>query len=125
MSDSIALLTILALFMTTYVILMWVVRLTNERGDEIVAGVVKGIPTPRKTRSLMLYTQYLPYCAFGLAFLTIMGLGILEIARGVEAPRVSLIGYMCATMLGASVLFIGVLVPFLFADMRAAVRKSP
>lgn len=124
MHDFIALPLILALTMMGYVILMWVVRMTNARADEILSGVVNGIPATKKTRTLMLYTQYLPYAAFGDAFVAIMALGVLEIARGVDDPRVAAIGYICATFFGTSALFIAVLVPFLFLNIRAALRQT-
>lgn len=125
MPDAIALPTMLALFMAAYAILMWVVRMTNERGDEIVAGVIKGIATPRRTRSLNLYTQYLAYCVFGMAYLVVVSFGLLEMTRGVENDGVKLVGYMCTTLLLSAAVFITLLVPFLFMDMRRAVRGAP
>lgn len=124
MSDSLVLPLILVLTMSGYTILMWVVRMTNKRGDQILTGVVEGVPASQKTRSLILFTQYLPYSAFGAAFVAIIALGIREMAAGAEDARVRLIGYMCSVLFATSAIFIAILVPFLFFHIRSAVRES-
>jgi hypothetical protein len=73
----------------------------------------------------MLYTQWVPYAAFVIAFLAIMSLGVLEIARGAEAERVRLIGYMCAILLGGGAVFSTVLGASQFLLYRSAVREAP
>jgi hypothetical protein len=117
--------TLVALFVAGHVLLMWIVRITNERGDEIRSGVVKGNRTPKRTRMLMLYTQYLPYCVFGWSYIVIIALGFLITARGIEERSVRVFAYLCATHFAFSALFVGVLVPFLFWDMRRAVLGTP
>ncbi len=57
MSNLTATALILALTMTTYTIAMWISFRTNERGDEILYGVVKGVPISTKDRWLFLFTR--------------------------------------------------------------------
>jgi len=105
MSDSTALLSILAVIITGYFGCVWVVKITNERGDEILSGVVKGVPASRKQRWLMLFNQWLPSIIFYAAFLLVISLGILEIARGAEQSGVRLLGYMGATLCAGAAVF--------------------
>lgn len=113
--------TLLALFIAGHVTLMWIVKMTNARGEEIRSGAVKGIEVPRRTRLLMLYTQYLPYCVFGWGYVVTIALAFLITGRGIEESSVRVFAYLCATHFGLSALFIGALVPFLFREIRAAV----
>jgi hypothetical protein len=48
MSDSVALPSILTLTMAVYLIGMWAMRVVNELGYEIAAGVFKEPPRPRR-----------------------------------------------------------------------------
>jgi hypothetical protein len=98
MSNSITLLSILAVITAVFLGAIWVSTVINDRGDEILSGVVKGIPVSTKTRWLMLFTQFLTFYLFLVGFLVVTGLGILELARGVEEPGVRIVGYMCASL---------------------------
>lgn len=118
------LLSILAVMIAVFFGGMWLSRMINERGDEILFGVVNGIPASSKDRWLMLITNWLPYTVFLIVFLLIMALGVLELARGAEEPRVRLVGYICATAAAGAALFWSVLGSFLFANMLSAVRNS-
>jgi amino acid transporter len=96
MSSQTTLLSILAVIIAGFVATIWVSTVINSRGDEISSGVVKGIPVPAKARWLMLFTQFLTFYLFLVGFLMIIGLGLWELAQGVEEPAVSLLGYMGA-----------------------------
>ena len=48
MWNLIAIALILVVTIATYVIAMWVTRMTNDRGDELLHGLVKGMPTSIK-----------------------------------------------------------------------------
>ena len=74
------------------------ISIMNSRGDEALSGVVTGVPVSLKTRRLLLFTNYMPQCAFLATFVLVAGLGIMEFARTVEEPRTQAIGYMVATM---------------------------
>ena len=124
MSDLAALLSILVTVIVTFFGSYWVNSVINDRGDEILSGVVKGIPVSTRTRWLMLYTQWLPYTAFFIVFLSVIGLGFLEVGREIEHPRIKLVGYMCATMCAGGAAFWGILGSFLFANMFSAIREA-
>jgi hypothetical protein len=84
------------------------IRLINDRGDEALSGIVKGVPVSAKTRRLILFTHYLPLAAFTAGYLFVVGLGVLELARGVVDVRVATIGYMGATLcISGGVVWIG------------------
>ncbi|NNE20397.1 MAG: hypothetical protein HKN10_18175 [Myxococcales bacterium] len=124
MSDLAALLSILVVVIVTFFGSYWVNKMINERGDEILSGVVSGIPQTAKTRWLMLFTQWLPYTVFFIAFLLVVGVGFLEVAREIEHPRVELVGYMCATLCMGGAAFWSILGFFLFAHMLSVLRTD-
>jgi hypothetical protein len=123
MSNTITVALFLAIAMATYAIGMWVTRATNERGDEVLTGVVKGIPVSVTARWLMLL-QWFAYASFLVGFLLIIFLGLLEMAHWVEEPRVSFVGYMCATMAAGGAVYWAVLGVFIFANLRSAIREA-
>ena len=105
MSDLVALLSILAVIIAVYFGGMWVTKITNERGDEILCGIVKGVPASTKQRWLMLFNTWMPNVVFLIAFLLVIGLGVLQIARGAEEPGVKIVGYMGATLCAGGAVF--------------------
>jgi len=124
MWNLIAIALVLAVTIATYLIAMWVTKMTNDRGDEILYGLVKGVPTSIKDRWLMLFTQWLPYAVFLVAFLWITAVGNIQIARSVDDPRVQLLGYMCAGFLAMGGLFWLLLgCGFMFLNMVSALRQ--
>ncbi len=118
------LLSILALTLSMYFGGMWVSKIINDRNDEILSGVVKGIPVSTKYRWLMLFTNWLPYVIFLCAILLVTGTGVLELAREVEEPRVKIVGYMCAVVLVGGAGFWSILGIFVFANMLSALRDT-
>jgi hypothetical protein len=124
MSNETALLSILAITIVVFYNSMWVNKVINDRGDEIRCGVVKGVAVPTKYRRLLLFTNWLPYAAFLISVLVVTALGILEIAKAAQEPRITLLGYACATLCATGALFWSVLGSFLFADMVSAIRSG-
>jgi len=125
MWNLIATLAILGATIAAYTIGMWVTRMINERGDEILYGVVKGVPVSTKDRWFMLITNWLPYAVFLIGFLLIVAIGDVRIARAVDDPVVATFGYLCAAFLTTGATFWLLLgsiatVP----NMVAAIRKS-
>jgi len=124
MSNLAALLSMLGILIATFFGSYWVNTIINDRGDEILSGIVKGVPVSTKNRWLMLFTQWLPYTAFFIAFLGVVGLGFLEVAREIEHPRAKLVGYMCAMMCAGGAAFWGILGSFLFLNMISTLRET-
>lgn len=125
MENEVALPLILALTLTSYVTAMWVTKVTNERGDYILYGLVNGAKASRRDRWIMLVTMWFPYAMFLIAFLIIMALGNLEVARNAHDPRVETFGYMCAVFLGTGAVFWFVLgMLFVLRHLVTAIRNS-
>ena len=127
MWNLIAIALVLVVTIASYVIAMWVTRLTNDRGDEILHGLVKGIPMSSKDRWLMQFTQWLPYVTFLIAFLLISAVGDVQIARIADDPRLLLPGYMSTGFLASGALFlvlagVGLVVPRLLSVLRQNAR---
>ena len=112
MSNSTAVIGLLAVFIAAYTGVMWVIRITVERGDEIQLGTVKGMPVSPKYRRLMLITQWFPYAAFIIAFLFTVAAGFFHFAREFGDPGVKVVGYMCAMIFAAGGVFNLVLASF-------------
>ncbi len=125
MWNLIATLAILGATILAYTIGMWVTRMINDRGDEILYGVVKGVPVSTKDRWFMLFTNWLPYALFLIGFLLIVAIGNVRIAKVVDDPTVATFGYLCAGFLAMGALFWLVLgLAATFPNMVAAIRKS-
>ena len=127
MWNLIAIALVLVVTIAAYVIAMWVTTVTNRRSDEILYGVVDGVPASTKDRWLLLFTQWLPYAVFLIAFLLICAVGNIQIARCVDDPRVQLLGYMCAGFLAMGGFFwlllgCGFVFPHMFSALRRSVR---
>jgi hypothetical protein len=118
------LLSILALMMVFYYGVMWVTKIVNERGDEILYGVVKGVPVSTKNRWTMLVANWFPWVVFLIAFIGVMTVGILEIAQAAEAPRVRFFGYMCVTLCAGGAVFWLALGYVLFRNMVSTLRDT-
>jgi hypothetical protein len=121
---NLTLLSILAVTMTGYFSCMWVTKMISQRGDDILSGIIKGVPVSTKDRRLMLFTDWLSWVALQIALLVILGLSLLEMARGAEEPSVELIGFMCATLCAFGATFWSILGSVLFANMMSVLRKT-
>lgn len=107
MSDQSVLLSIMVMIVVTFYSALVVTPLLLDRFDAALSGSVKGMPMSIQTRRLLLVTQAVPICAFICGFLLVVGLGVLELARTAEEPRVKVVGSMAA-----SLAFIGALAYF-------------
>jgi len=121
---NVTLLSILAVTLTGYFSCMWVTKMITGRGNDIVTGIINGVPVSRRERWLMLITDWLSWVALQVSLLIILGLGILEIARGAGEPRVALIGYMCCIMCGFGAVFWTILGGVLFTNMMRIIRET-
>jgi hypothetical protein len=124
MSNSTAMLGLLAVFIAAYTGVMWVIRITVKRGDEIQTGVVRGLRVSAKYRRLMLITQWFPYTAFIIVFLFTTAAGTFHFARQYGDRGVEIVGYMCALVLGGGGVFIIVLASFLLAHFLSTLREE-
>jgi lysylphosphatidylglycerol synthetase-like protein (DUF2156 family) len=105
---NLSLLSILVVIIAVFYASFSVVPIINNRGDEALSGVVKGVPVSLKTRRLMLFTHYLPLCAFLASFVLVAGLGLMEFARTMEEPRTQAVGCMAAIIcIAGAVVWVG------------------
>ncbi|NNE19212.1 MAG: hypothetical protein HKN10_12130 [Myxococcales bacterium] len=98
MSDQSVLLSIMVMVVVTFYSAMTVTPILLDRLDGALSGIVKGMPVPLRTRRLLLVTQAVPLFAFICGFLLVVGLGVLELARAAEEPRVKVVGSMAASL---------------------------
>lgn len=124
MADDDALLIILAFTFAVYIGVMWVNVVFNNRGDDIRSGVVKGARLSTADLLLLLYGNWLPYIAFAIGILVFAAVGVLEFARSAEAPRVQLIGYMSAALIGSGAVFHLLVGAFHFVSLRKAILRG-
>jgi predicted secreted protein len=122
---NLTLLSILALTVSVGFLAFTVSKMINDRNDEILTGVVKGIPVSTKYRWLMLFTNWLPFVVFLIGFLIVTALGALELSRGTDDARVTVLGYMCAVLMGGGAAFWSILSVFVtFPNMASALRDT-
>jgi predicted secreted protein len=124
MTPNLTLLSILAVIITLFFGSVWVSKTINDRQDEILTGVVKGVPVSTKYRWIMLFTNWLPFVVFLVAFLFVMALGLLELARGAEDERIRLLGYACAVLPTSGAAFWSILGVIEFSNMLSALRDT-
>jgi len=100
MSDLTTILLMLATFgLGTASVPFWLARM-YERSDNIVTGVVDGVPISRKYRWLLLFNDYLGV-SFGLTFvMCIWVIGFLSASEAASDPNVRRVAYFCAGMAG-------------------------
>jgi predicted secreted protein len=122
---NLTLLSILALTVSVAFLAFTVSNMINDRNDEILTGVVKGVPVSTKYRWLMLFTNWLPFVVFLIAFLLVTAIGALELSRGTDDGRVRLVGYMCAVVMGSGAVFWSILSVFVtFPNMASVLRDT-
>ncbi|MBT8467158.1 MAG: hypothetical protein KJN97_00305 [Deltaproteobacteria bacterium] len=118
------LVSILAVDISGFIVAYHCCVVFMNRGDEGLAGVVKGIPISQRTRWLILLIHYMPYGAFCGGWLVIISFGLVGLARGAEDPFVRSVGYMSAVLFatGAAVLITSA--PMWLYHVRAETRRA-
>ena len=110
MSDTTAVLLMLAALLSAILIGNYVTKTANDRMDQIMIGLINGMTIHKRHRTVMLYNQWLPTMS-GLAGVSLLlGLGYLQIAALVEIDGVRLLAYIFAGWFGwafAMYLFLG------------------
>lgn len=124
MSDSSVLLSILGFLVAGFVSGNWVMRIANDRMDEILSGVVKGVAVPEQQRWLMLTNNWFPYAAFLIVFLAIMGLGFYRLAGWAQDTMVQRVGYFSAMMCATASVFWLALGVIWVLHLRSVLRQS-
>jgi hypothetical protein len=79
---------------------MYISKMTNDVGAEILAGVIRGNPVSTKSRWLMLYQMYVSYVLAAMTCGAVLSLASLRIADHVDDADIKRLAYVAA-MLGA------------------------
>jgi type IV secretory pathway TrbD component len=105
MSDLTAIVLMLAAFgLATASVPFYLARM-YKRSDDIVTGIVDGVPISRKYRWLLLFNDYLGV-SFGLTFIMcIWVVGFLAASEAASDPNVRTVAYFCAGMAGWAATF--------------------
>ena len=96
MSNLSAIGLILGTFTVAFVAVNYVGKIVNDRFDEVLLGVIDGVPVSAKHRTLMLYSQCLPTQSSVAAFCVIGALAYLRLAEEIADPSVRGVAYICA-----------------------------
>jgi hypothetical protein len=94
-----------ALFISGTFVIYYFTAKINNRGHEIVTGVIAGVPLSVRYRTFLLWTTWLPQWAGAVAaslVFTSLFVAIADLAGGVQVRRVA---YLCAGAAGFSALF--------------------
>jgi hypothetical protein len=124
MSDFTAILLTLATFglMMLCVVLLFIVA--HRRMDEIVLGVVNGVPISTKYRALLLFYDYLGYVALGLILLSIFATGFHEADDVVANSSVGALANFCAIVCVVIAIAIVILATVMFFHMLSVLRET-
>lgn len=124
MSDLAAILLTLGIFGLLILCLVVLFVIAHRRMDEIVTGVVNGVPISAKYRSLLPFYDYMGYVALGLVLLAVFATGFREAARVAVAPGVGALATLCAIACVVVAVSIIVLATVMFLHMMSVVREA-
>ncbi|MDB4278326.1 hypothetical protein N9917_01850 [Deltaproteobacteria bacterium] len=96
----------------------------HDRGDDILTGTVRGIPTSQKNRWVMLFQHWMPNVAGQILFGFILAVAYVGIARNVDDGFVQLLAYLCAIGAGYVVVFWSLLGPWYFFYLASLLRQA-
>jgi ABC-type enterochelin transport system permease subunit len=124
MSDPSILAMIGALFVSFAFLLYYSTAKFNDRGHEILTGVIGGVPISARYRRLLLWVTWLPQVAGAVVGEIIFAAMFVVLARHAAEADVRTLAYLCAGAAGFGALFSLVLgVPY--ANLLAsAVRET-
>jgi len=100
MPNSTAIALVVATFFVALLCIMYISKMANDVGAEILAGVVRGNPVSTKSRWLMLYQIYVSYVLAAMTCGAVLSLASLRIADHVDDADIKRLAYGAA-MLGA------------------------
>jgi len=124
MSDLSAIGMIAALFIAALFVQVRADKHIHDRGDDILTGTVRGMPTTLTNRWVMLYQHWMPNVSEQILFGIIVGIANVAIARNVNDGFVQLLAYLCAIGAGFVVAFWSVLGPWYFFYLRSVLRQA-
>ena len=97
MSNLTSILLMLATFGFMLLVLALFFTRAHERMDEIVTGVVNGVPVSTRYRWLLLLYDYLGYALACVVLLSVFGIGFFSAADGLTDPRLETLAYFCGS----------------------------
>ena len=124
MSDLNAIGMIAAIFIAALFVQVRADKHIHDRGDDIITGTVRGIPTSLKNRWVMLLQHWMPNVSGQILFGLIMAVAMVGIARNVDDEFVQGLAYMCAIGGGYVVVFWLILGPWYFFYLMSILRQA-
>jgi hypothetical protein len=124
MSNLTAILLMQATFGLMMLCLVLLFVIAHRRMDEIVTGIVNGVPISKKYRSLLPFYDYLGYVALGMILLITFATGFHEVADVAADPSVGTLANFCAVVCAVIAVGIIVLSTVMFFHMLSVVRQA-
>ena len=91
---------ILGTAIALFAVVNYAIKMVNERMDEVVTGVVKGIPVSAEHRSRMLHNQWLPQNASLAAFVLAAAIAYDRLAQEISSAAIRSTAYLFAGLSG-------------------------
>ena len=99
-------------------------KMAHHRMDQIVSGVVDGLPVPTKYRFLMLTFDFAGYVLLGAALLIVFAAGFHQVSNIEGAAELSGLGklcsYVCIALFGVCLVFVSYLFFYMLSLLRQA-----
>jgi hypothetical protein len=115
---------IIATLISGTVSVTYIGRRANQRSDQIVTGVVEGVPVSKKHRSMMLYNEFLPMVATMAMLSFLLAFAMIGIAEVVTTDKARTLAYLSAGFGGFGFLFNGVLGGLYAVHCASVLRQS-
>jgi hypothetical protein len=124
MSDFTTILLTLAIFGLMIICMVPLMKSGHQRMDQIVTGIVDGVPVSKKYRWLMLFYGFWADVLVGMILVTIFGTGFHKAADVAANPGVEALANFCAISCGALIASFLVLCLALTYYMGSVVRET-
>ena len=96
----------------------------HDRGDDILTGTVRGIPTSLRNRWVMLFQHWMPNVAGQILFGFIVAVANVGIAQNVDDQLVQGLAYLCAIGASFVVVFWSILGPWYLWYLISVLREA-
>jgi hypothetical protein len=96
MSDATAISLLIGTFFLSFFASYYSAKIANDRMDEILVGVVKGVAVSRKHQTIMLYNQWFPMMSYPTGGSALVALANIQIGNSVNTEGVRYLAYVFA-----------------------------
>lgn len=124
MSSQVAIISLLAIFLSTTVIFAWMIKLANEQRERIVKGVDEGVPLSDTHRRLVFSNDWLGFKFLPIGMLLTIGYGLLLVGQRADDADVRVVSFIIAFVLTATAVFAAVLGVSDLVFIRSVLRQT-